>query len=152
MTPVGRICSPMVLYAPVQFPMIRYGPVRSSLVPYVSLSSCMVLYGPVCSIIVYCPVWSCMVVYGPLWSPLVLYGLWNLSSPIALLSPKRYQILADIESFAFFFLLMLKVSGAHAIALQWARFVKVYCSQKLCWIGRSHKAFRNVVRIKYINC
>ena len=41
------------------------------------------------------------VVFGPLWSCKVFE---ILSSPIALLSPVRYQILADIESFPFLFL------------------------------------------------
>ena len=42
-----------------------------------------------------------MVMYVPLWAPMVLYVFEILSSPIALLSPVRYQILANIESFAF---------------------------------------------------
>ena len=36
---------------------------------------------------------------------MVLYGL--LSSPIALFSPVRYQILANIESFAFLFFIVI---------------------------------------------
>ena len=43
-----------------------------------------------------------MVPYDPLLSCMVFE---ILNSPIALLSPKRYQILADIESFASLFLL-----------------------------------------------
>ena len=63
---------------------------------------CMVPYVLVWLIIIpYGPVWSFMVPYDPLWSCMVFE---ILSSPIALLSPVRYQILADIESFAFLFL------------------------------------------------
>ena len=86
--------------------MIWYGLVQSSLVPYGSLSSRMVLYGPACSnMIVECPVWSCILVYGPLWSPIVLYGLWNLKLPYCYIKSYRYQILADIKSFASLFIL-----------------------------------------------
>ena len=41
-----------------------------------------------------------MVHYDPLWSCMVFE---ILNAPIALLCPVRYQILADIESFAFLF-------------------------------------------------
>ena len=48
-----------------------------------------------------------MVMYGPLWSPMACKVFEILSSPIALFRPVMYQILADIESFAFFLLLWI---------------------------------------------
>ena len=108
--------------------LVPYGPVWSDTVPYRLVRSCMVLYGPLCScgvllgpvqfhIVKYIPLWSCMVPYCSVWSPMVLYGpvwscmvpydhLWScmvfeiLSSPIALLSPESYKILADFVSLA----------------------------------------------------
>ena len=55
----------------------------------------MVLYGPVCTgLVMNCPVWLCM-----------FFEI--LSSNIPLLSPVRYHILADIENFAFLFVLQV---------------------------------------------
>ena len=71
--------------------MVPYRPVWFSMAPHVPIGLSIVLYGPI---------WSCMVPYDPLWSCMVFE---ILSSPIALLSPKRYQILSDIESFALLF-------------------------------------------------
>ena len=51
-----------------------------------------------------CLVWLCMFPYDPLWSCMVFD---ILNSPIALLCPVRYEILADIESFAFLFFKVL---------------------------------------------
>ena len=108
----------MVSFAPVWHCMVPcgpyspiYGPVWSCMVPHGPMQSSLVLYGSLWfRMIPYIPVWLWIVLNGPIWSCLVPYdALWSckvfeiLSSPIALLSPVRYQILADIESFAFFF-------------------------------------------------
>ena len=80
---------------------VPYGQVWSHMVPYGPLWSCMAPYGSVWSYMFwYGYVLSRMVVYDTLWSCVVFE---ILSSPITLLSPVRYQILADIESFVFLF-------------------------------------------------
>ena len=80
----------------------------------------MVPYGPLWSRVIcmvpYCPVWSLMIPYDPLWYRIVFE---ILSSPIALSSPKRHQILADIESCAFLFALMLIFKELFWSALLW---------------------------------
>ena len=70
----------------------------------------MVTYGPLVSpMVFYGPLWYSMVPYGPLrmvqYDCLLSCMVFEiLSSSIALLSPKKYHIFADIESFAFLFL------------------------------------------------
>ena len=49
-------------------------------------------------------IWSQKVVFGQLWTLMVLFVLWNFKLPYCSISPVRYQILADIESFAFLFI------------------------------------------------
>ena len=112
MAPYGSICSLMVPYGPVWLPMVWYGLIWSCMVLYGPIGFSMVLYGPICfCIFPYVLVWLCVVPCGPVWSCMDPYDpLWScmvfeiLSSPTAILSPVRYQILADIESFAFLFL------------------------------------------------
>ena len=83
--------SGIVLYGPIWFPMVLYCPICLCMVPYVLVCLVIVPYGQVCTL---------MIPYGPV-SCMVLE---MLSSPIALFIPIRYQILADIESFAFLFI------------------------------------------------
>ena len=66
------------------------------MVPYVQVMNCLV--------------WLCIFPYDPLWSCMVFE---ILNSPIALLCPVRYQILADIESFAFLFVCVCLRGGHH---------------------------------------
>ena len=103
MLPHGPIWSCIVLFGLVWSCMVLYGPLWSHMVSYGPVRSSMFLYGLVCSgMVMYCPVWSCMFPYDPLWSwSCMVFKI--LTSPTALLSPVRYQILADIESFAFLF-------------------------------------------------
>ena len=82
------------------------------MVLYVLEWLCVVLYGPV---------WSCMVPYDPPWFCMVIE---ILSSPTALLSSVRYQILADIESFAF----LLKLGLDSQKMRTFERLLKVGCS------------------------
>ena len=93
----------MVFYGPVWFPMTPYGPLWFWMVPYVLVWLCIVLYSPV---------WLCMVPYDPIWSCMVFE---ILSSWIVLLSPVRYWILVDIESFAFLFCVVLCMLTLYAI-------------------------------------
>ena len=91
------VCSRMVQYGPVRFLMFCFGPLLSRTVLYGPVWFPMVLYGPI---------WFCIVPYGlgPLCSLMSCMVFENLNPPIALLSPVRYQIIADIESFVFLFL------------------------------------------------
>ena len=117
----------MVSYDPIWFPMIcmvpyapvwfSYGPICSPLVPYGTLQFSMVYFGPLwCCMVLFGPVWfpygplrSCLFKYGYVLSRMDPYGrVWSImivSSPIALLSPVRYKILTNIESFVFLLLL-----------------------------------------------
>ena len=79
--------------------MFHFGPLCSPMVAYGLLWSNMMPHGPYD---MHSPLWSRRIPYGPVRSGMVLYG--SVWSPIALLSPVRYQIFANIESFAFLFL------------------------------------------------
>ena len=123
----GHVLTCMVPYAPLWSRMVLYGSLWSSLVPYRPVRSCMVPYGTVWShVVLYVPVLLCIITYGPVWSCMVSYDLlWActvfeiLSFSIVLLSPVRYKILADIESFAFLLLVFIQnPSNANILCIQ----------------------------------